>query len=277
MNPKAKEILIKTKKRIFGTNFGNNSSIFVGNGLDFSELKEYNIGDDVKKINWKATAKFQKPYINLFTEEKELNILACFLVSGNIFFGSVKQKQDIMSEALALIGYSSIANSDNFSTLFFSSSDDRFFLPTKNPKLLYPIVNFATSLNPLGKEVDFNALNDFLTNRLKQRHIIILIGDFLEEDIDLTLIGAKHELYTVIVRDEFEESPKLDSHIYLKDPKTLNESEFFLNSNALKEYQMEIKRRDDKLFERLLRDGISFTKIYTNEEPFFKLSNLFKA
>ncbi|NPA27487.1 MAG: DUF58 domain-containing protein [Epsilonproteobacteria bacterium] len=275
MNKKAKEIIIKTKKKIFGTNFGNNSSIFVGNGLDFSEIKEYNIGDDVKKINWKVTAKFQKPYINVFTEEKELNILAIFLVSGNIFFGSIKQKQDLMSEVLALVGYSAIKNSDNFSALFFSQKEEKLFLPTKNMKLLYPIIDYATSLNPLGKEVSFRKLNEFLI-RLKQKHIIILIGDFYE-DVDLSLVSARHEVYSVIVRDEFEENPRLDSHIFLKDPKTLKEKEFFLDKSVLNEYKRALSQKDKKLYEHFLKNDIAFCKIYTSEDPFFKLSNLFKA
>jgi uncharacterized protein (DUF58 family) len=276
MNKKAKEIIIKTKKRVFGQNFGNNSSIFVGNGLDFSEIKEYNIGDDVKKINWKVTAKFQKPYINLFNEEKELNILVGFLVSGTIFFGSIKQKQDIMSEALALVGFSALKNSDKFSSLFFSDREERFFLPTKNINYLYPTIEYATTLNPLGKEVNYLALSNFIVNRLKRRHIVILIGDFFG-DVDLSLISAKHELYVVIVRDEFEESPKLNSHIYLKDPNSLKERELFLDNNALKSYKELIKKRDKELYSHLLDIGADYTKIYTYEEPFFKLNNLFKA
>jgi uncharacterized protein (DUF58 family) len=86
MSAKLKEIIIKTKKRLFGANLGNNVSIFHGNGLDFSEIKEYNYGDDVKKINHKVTAKEQKPYVNVFNEERELNIVVAFMVSGSIYF-----------------------------------------------------------------------------------------------------------------------------------------------------------------------------------------------
>ena len=81
MNIKTRELLIKTKRRLFGQNIGNNISAFRGNGIDFAELKEYSYGDDVRKINWKVTAREQKPYINVFNEERELNIVLAFVLS----------------------------------------------------------------------------------------------------------------------------------------------------------------------------------------------------
>ena len=276
MKQKAKEIIIKTKKRLFGSNIGNNISIFQGNGLDFSEIKEYQIGDDVKKINWKVTAKEQKPYINVFNEERELNIIVCFMVSGNIYFGSIRQKQETMSEILTIIGYSAIRNSDKFSTIFFDNKEIKRFKPTKNINLLYATLEEALELNSLGKEVDYFALSDYLLSSVKQKSIIFIIGDFYE-DLDFSLLSAKHEVYAIVVRDPFEENPKFIGDISLIDTKTLKQSEVNLDSSAINSFKKEIEKRDSKLFEHFLKHQIGYVKVYTNEEPFVKLKRLFMA
>jgi len=275
MKQKAKEIIIKTKKRLFGSNIGNNVSIFQGNGLDFSEIKEYQIGDDVKKINWKVTAKEQKPYINIFNEERELNIVVCFMVSGNIYFGSIRQKQEVMSEILTIIGYSAIRNSDRFSTIFFDKSEIERTKPTKNINSLYLTLERALEIDSLGKEVDYFALSDYLLNSIKQKSIIFIIGDFFEE-LDLSLLSAKHEVYAIVVRDPFEEDPKFSGDISLIDTKTLKQSEISLDSAVINSFKKEIQKRDKRLFEHFLKHQIGAIKVYTNEEPFFKLSRLFR-
>jgi len=272
---KAKEILIKTKRRLFGANIGNNVSVFQGNGLDFSEIKEYSVGDDVKKINWKITAKEQKPFINVFNEERELNIVAAFMISGNIFFGSVRQKQEVMSEILTILGYSAVKNGDRFTTVFFSDKEEKFFKPTKNINSIYPILEYSLSVNPLGKYGDYEKFTDYLTKSVKRKSILFILGDFFEK-IDLSILAAKYEIYAILVRDPFEEEPKFDTEISLSDPQNLKEETFYPDKTVLKEFKSEIEKRDKKLFEHFLKNKISFAKVYTNEDPFIKLSNLFR-
>jgi len=276
VNKKVKEIIIKTKKRLFGANLGNNISIFQGNGLDFSEIKEYNFGDDVKKINWKVTAKEQKPYVNVFHEERELNIVVCFMVSGNIYFGSVRQKQEVMAEIATIIGYSAVKNSDKFSTIFFSDKEEKIFTPSKSINSVYAMLEYALEQDVLKKEVDYNKLSEYLLQRLKQKSIIFIVGDFYE-DVDFSYLGAKHEVYTIAVRDPFEEEPKFDSEIGLVDPKSLKSEHLFLDKNTLKEFKKEITKRDNRLISHLIKNGIAFVKVYTNEEPFIKLSSIFRG
>ncbi len=277
MIPKAKEIIIKTKKRLFGANIGNNVSVFQGSGLDFSEIREYKIGDDVKKINWKVTARVNKPHVNIFYEERELNIVLCFLVSGSIYFGSVRQKQELMSEVLALIGYSAIKNSDKFHAIFFDEKIIKRFAPTKSQKLLYAILEEALMLDALGKKVDFEALQEYLLHSLKQKSIIFLVGDFLQDEIDLSLLGAKHEVYAVIVRDKFEEEPKLIGENALIDLDTLKEFKVTFDEGVIKEYQKAMQKHDKNLSMHFLQNQVEFVKIYTDEEPYFKLANLFRV
>jgi len=274
VNSKVKEIIIKTKKRLFGANLGNNVSIFQGNGLDFSEIKEYNFGDDVKKINWKVTAKEQKPYINVFNEERELNIVLCFMVSGNIYFGSVRQKQEVMAEIATIIGYSAVKNSDKFTSIFFSDKEEKIFSPSKSINSVYSMLEYAIELDALQKEVDYNKLSEYLLQRLKQKSIIFIVGDFYEE-ADLKYLASKHEVYAIAVRDKFEEDPKFDSEISVIDPKSLKSEHLFIDKDVLKNFREEIEKRDKKLIENFIKNSIAFIKVYTNEDAFVKLSSMF--
>ncbi len=269
----AREILVKTKRKIFSQNLGNNATAFVGNGLDFSELREYHFGDDVRKINWKATAKATTPYINLFTEERELNVVLAFMSGGSIYFGTKRMKQEVMAEVLALLGYSVMKNSDKMTTLFFSNKEEYFRKATKNIASLNEIIPDALSLDVLDKEVDYAAFSDYFLSRVKQKSILFIIGDFYET-IDLSLLAARHEIYAVIVRDHFEEAPQLSGDLTLLDPTSMQESSLDIDSSMLLRFKEEIAQRDNALYAHFKAHNIRYTKIYTDEDPFFKLNNI---
>ena len=271
---KTEEILIKTRRNIFGQNVGGSPSLFSGNGLDFKELREYDIGDDVRKINWKVTAKAQRPFVNLFNEERELNIVVAFMVSGSIYFGSRRFKQELMAEILALLSYSSIKSDDRLSTLFFSDKEEFFMPPTKKMGSLHITLEKALGLDPLQKESDYRAFVDYVNERVKKKSLIFIVGDFYG-DIDLSLLN-KHEVFAVMVRDRFEEAPKLSGEMELIDPNTMEPQEFMLSPKLIKAYEKELERHDTKLMAHFDQHRIKHTKIYTDEEPFVKLSNLFR-
>ncbi len=271
---KTEEILIKTRRNIFGQNVGGSPSLFSGNGLDFKELREYEIGDDVRKINWKVTAKAGRPFVNLFNEERELNIVVAFMVSGSIYFGTRRFKQELMAEILALLSYSSIKNDDRLSTLFFSDKEEFFMLPTKKMGALNITLEKALGLNPLEHESDYSAFVEYVNERIKKKSLIFIVGDFYG-DIDLSMLN-KHELFAVMVRDRFEEAPKLLDEMELVDPNTMQHQEFMLSPKVLNAYQKELEAHDENLMMHFDQHRIKHTKIYTDEEPFVKLSNLFR-
>lgn len=272
---KSEEILIRTRRNIFGANAGGSPSIFAGNGLDFSELKEYSFGDDVRTINWKVTAREQRPFVNVFNEERELNIVCVFLESGSIFFGSKRFKQEVMAEALSLISYSALKNDDRVSTLVFSDKEEFFLPPTRALGSLNVTVPEVLGRDPLGKKVDFAALVDYVNSRIKQRSLLFLIGDFYGEEIDLSLL-ARHEVYAVMVRDRFEEDPALSGELELLDAQTLGSSAVQLSPALARRYREALNARDRRLAEHFAAHRITATKIYTDEEPFLKLSALFR-
>ncbi len=275
MNVKTRELLIKTRRRLFGQNIGNNISAFRGSGIDFAELKEYSYGDDVRKINWKVTAREQKPYINVFNEERELNIVLAFVLSGTVYFGSVRQKQEVMAEILGLLSFSAIKNSDRVSTLFFDDKPQRFFKPTKSQKSVYAALEYAIETDVLGRRADMEALASYLLNTVKQRSIVLLIGDFYES-ADFSFLAAKHEVYAVMVRDPFEEEPSLEGEYDLIDPVTGGHNTLQIDGDILKRYKEMLKSRDESLYEHFAANRIAYTKIYTDEEPFIKLRELLK-
>jgi uncharacterized protein (DUF58 family) len=275
MTSRIKELLIKTRRRLFGQNVGNNISVFQGNGLDFAELKEYSYGDDVRKINWNVTAREQKPYVNVFNEERELNIIIGFLAGGSIYFGSVRQKQEVMAESLALLGLSAVKNSDRVTTIFYDEKVDMRFKPTKSPNTIYAALEYAMELDVLGRRADLQSFADFLVRSVRQRSIVLLIGDFYDS-ADLSFLAAKHEVYAVIVRDRFEEDPFFEGEYDLIDPVSGKHHSLDLDGDVVSKYKASLARHDEAQREHFLKHRIASTKIYTDEDPFVKLRELLK-
>ncbi len=276
MDVKAKEIFLRARKDVFSGNLGNNITAFKGDGLDFSEIAEYSYGDDVRKINWKATAKVDKLKVNIFNEERELNIVLAFMVSGSIHFGSVKLKQDVIAEILALLSFSALKNDNRLQSLFFSDHEEKFFQPTKSESIVYGILEESLNINPLKKEVDFSKFCDFINNIVKRKSLIFIVGDFYG-DVDLSQIAHKNEVYALIVRDRFEESPQLNGSFEFIDPNTLDSNELILDKSVAKEYEKLILEHDRKLKEHFLKHQITYGKIYTDEDIFLRLSEILKG
>jgi uncharacterized protein (DUF58 family) len=271
---KIQKILIKTKRQIFSEVPANNPSIFEGEGFDFVELREYEYGDDVRKIDWNVTAKMQKPYIRIFREERELNIVIVALLSGSLHFGSKRFKQELLAEIVALLGFSAVKNSDRFSLFTYDKSLIPIVRPTKRITAVSRGVEQIYQIKAIGKRVDSKGLSRELLTKIKRRSIIFLVGDFFEE-YDLRLLSKKHEVIAIILRDKLEEHPPLLGSINLFDPSSLSSQYLDLNSSTKKEYEKQLQKRDHTLYMELRRSRVAFTKIYTDENPYIKLKKLF--
>ncbi len=272
---KFRKIIIKAKRKIFSEMAGNNLSHFEGEGFDFVELREYHFGDDVRKIDWKVTAKKQKPYIKIFREEKELNVVIVSLLGGSIYFGSKRFKQDVIAELFALLSFSAVKNQDNFSSIIFTNRAELYTKPTKKMYGAYKGVEEILGFKPLGKEVDYKELVSYLRNRIKRRSIIFLLGDFIGE-VDLSLLAKKHEVVSLIVRDKLEENPPAIGYANLLDPASKKFVQMDLDEGSLKRYKEMILQNDAKLHKHFIKNRVRFTKIYTDEDPFVKLSKLLR-
>jgi len=262
-----KTLLIKAKKRVFTSLVGDRLAKIKGDGLDFRDLREYTFLDDAKKIDWKISAKFQKPFIKEFEEHRELNISVCYLISGSMLFGSVRLKKDVALEVMAILGFSAIKYNDRINFFTFDKKLN-FFPPTKNIGKLQYILESIDKIDLIQKEYDENFI--YPLNKLK-KSILFIIGDFYKIP---PLHLLKHETYAIIIRDKFEENPNFSEFTSVIDPVTLKEAT--ISKKNLKAYKKFIEKKDKELIEYLLSKKIKFTKIYTDEDVFFKLGELLK-
>jgi len=266
----AKKIILKAKKQVYGDMLGNNASLFQGEGFEFAELREYIYGDDVRKIDWKTTAKLGKPFVKVYKEERELNVIVASIMGGSVYFGTVKQKSDIIAEVVATLGFSAIKNADLFSHMLFSDKLYDLSKPSKKLFSVHRAVEEIMDFEPLGKESDFSLLVETLNNRLKKKALLFIISDFVG-DIDLKLLSKKHDVFAVIVRDKFEEDPSELGYLRLIDMETKQSFEGNIDTATLKSYKKALHNNDEKLYKQFKKQGIRFTKIYTHEEPALKL------
>lgn len=277
MNKTLKKIIIKTRRNIFSEIIGNNSSLLKGEGYDFLELKEYEYGEDVKKIDWLVSAKFKKPFVKVFHAQKELNINIVSILNGSIYFGTKKFKQELVTEIAAILGYSCVKQGDPFSSYIANESVE---LCTKKSKRNFAVTMMSEKIfdyECIGKKVDFKNLSNELFKKIKKRSIIFLIGDFFDtKDIDFRLLSKKHEIIAIIVRDKFEEEPFELGNVNLIDPSTNKVFDGNISKSVINNYKNRVKAEDHMLYEHFQKCGVKFTKIYTNEEPLPKLLRLMK-
>lgn len=276
MYDKAKELIIKAKTNIFNTNLGNQLTSLKGDGLDFKEIKEYSYGDNIKNINWKATAKSNSLKVNVFDESRQLNIIVAFLINGSLQFGSVNMKQDIAAEIIALLGFSSIYNHDLLFPIFFSNKSEIFYEPTYDETIMYKLIQDALEIKCIKKEVNYKSFCDYVNNTMKQRSVIFVVGDFYG-DVDLSEIAYKNDLYALIVRDRLEEYPLLNGEYELVNATNLKSSEFNITKNVAKKYKELLDLQDEQLKEHFLKHRITHGKIYTDDDIFLRLSQIIKG
>ncbi len=271
MNPKAKQINLKTRKQVFGSLSGNNISAFHGEGFEFAELREYAYGDDVRKIDWKTTAKLGgKPYVKIYNEERELNVVVSTMLSGATHFGTTVMIQEYIVELLAIIGYSAIRNRDLFSHILYADKLYRHSKPTKKIFAVNKEVEEAINFNVIGKPADFKGWVETLNKRVKKKSLMFLISDFVG-DINLSLLAKKHDLFVIIVRDHFIEHPKPLGNISLVDPGYLVRFSGNVDEATVKVYKEALIENDRVFFKHLRKIGARYAKVFTHQEAYLQL------
>ncbi|HHH72795.1 MAG TPA: DUF58 domain-containing protein [Sulfuricurvum sp.] len=272
----AQRILVKARRQVFSELIGNNPSIFQGEGYDFIELREYMPGDDIRRIDWNVTAKMRTPYIKIFKEERELSVVMGMMLNGSVHFGQHRFKQDVMAEIAAITGYAVQYNNDALGYMLFA---DRLYdegRPTKNRHAVSELTRRVDAFDVLGKRADYKRMGDTLYQRIRRRSLLVIVGDFFEIP-QWRLLAKKHEVVCIIVRDRLEESPPPFGFASLRDPETSQLLEGDFSTKAVRKYEAKVRAHDHALFERLRKDGIRFTKIYTDDHVGVKLRRLFQG
>jgi uncharacterized protein (DUF58 family) len=273
---KLKKILVRARRQVFSEMVGNNPSIFQGEGYDFIEMREYNHGDDIRHIDWNVTAKMQRPYIKIFREERELNVVLASMLNGSVHFGSKKFKQESIAELVALLSFSILRNGDLLSHFIFA---DKMYQNDRPSKKIFAVQNYVQSIlefDAINKPAGYKLMADTLYKRLKRKSLVIVIGDFFEIP-DLRLLAKKHEVIALIVRDRLEEHPPVMGFSSLSDPESAQMLEGDFNRSSVNAYAAKVAEHDHKLYERFRRDQIRFTKIYTEDVASVKLRRLFEG
>jgi len=273
---KLQKILVRARRQVFSEMVGNNPSIFQGEGYDFIELREYMPGDDIRHIDWNITAKMGNPYIKIFREERELNVVIVSVLNGSVYFGSKKMKQESIAEVAALLSFSVLKNGDLLSSYIFSDTLESFHKPSKKLHQVHTITKEILEFDPRNKKLDFKLIADSLYKRLKRKSLIIVVGDFFEIP-DFKLLAKKHEVLAVVVRDHLEEKPPVMGFSSLVDPQTGTVLEGDFHKKSVAEYAAKVHAHDHKLYDTFRKQQVRFTKVYTDSNASVDLRRLFEG
>ena len=221
---KVRQIEIKTRglsRNIFA---GQYHSAFKGRGMAFSEVREYQYGDDIRDIDWNVTARYVRPYVKVFEEERELTVMLLVDVSGSRDFGSVNvMKKEVMTEIAATLAFSAIQNNDKIGVIFFSDRIEKFIPPQKGKKHILYIIRELIDFQPEAKRTDISQVLKYLTNVIKKRCTAFLISDFIDKGgfkDALTVANRKHDMVAIQVYDQRETELPSVGLMKIKDAET---------------------------------------------------------
>ena len=205
---KVRQIEIKTRGLSNNIFAGQYHSAFKGRGMAFSEVREYQFGDDTRDIDWKVTARYVRPYVKVFEEERELTVMLLIDVSGSKDFGTVSQmKRDVTTEIAATLAFSAIQNNDKIGVIFFSDKIEKFIPPQKGRRHILYIIRELIDFRPDDRQTDINQALKYLTNAIKKRCTAFLLSDFIDHGNyhdALTIANRKHDIVAIQVYDRRE-------------------------------------------------------------------------
>ena len=221
---KARKIEIKTRglsRNIFA---GEYHSAFKGRGMAFSEVREYQFGDDIRDIDWNVTARYARPYVKVFEEEREMTVMLMIDVSGSKDFGTVNMmKNEVTTEIAATLAFSAIQNNDKIGVIFFSDKIEKFISPQKGRKHILYIIRELLDFKPENKKTDISQSLKYLMNVIKKRCTTFLISDFIDKGTysdALTIANRKHDVVAIQVYDRRETELPPVGLIKMKDAET---------------------------------------------------------
>ncbi len=203
-----RQIEIRTKGLVNQVFSGEYHSVFKGRGMEFSEVREYQFGDDIRNIDWNVTARFGHPFIKVFEEERELTVMLMIDMSGSLIFGSVnKTKQQIAAEISAILAFSALKNNDKAGLVLFTDKIEKFVPPRKGRSHVLRIIREVLSFEPEGKSTDMKAALEYLNNAVKKRSIVFLLSDFMDSGYEkiLRIVGKRHDLIGIVLNDKRED------------------------------------------------------------------------
>ena len=278
---KVRKIEIKTRglsNQIFS---GEYHSAFKGRGMAFSEVREYQHGDEVRTIDWNVTARFGEPYVKVFEEERELTVMLLVDVSGSKEFGTQqKSKQELATEICAVLAFSAITNNDKVGVIFFSDKIEKFIPPKKGKSHILMIIRDLIDFEPESKGTDIDQALKYFNNVIKKRCTAFLLSDFVSSDNfenSIKIANRKHDLIALRLYDKAEEELPNIGLVPMMDAES-NAIQWVNTSSKIvqKDYKIKALKRADFLQSTFKKGGIDNTKIGTHEDYVKPLMALFK-
>ncbi len=277
---KVRRIEIKTRgltRHIFA---GEYHSAFKGRGIAFSEVREYQYGDDIRSIDWNVTARFNHPYIKVYEEERELTVMLLVDVSGSGNFGTaVSFKRDIMTEVAAVLSFSAIYNNDKIGVIFFSDAVEKFIPPKKGRKHILRIIRELLDFKPASNKTSLSEPLRFLTNAIKKRCIAFIISDFLAPDFEeaLKIASNKHDIVALKVFDPMEKAIPDIGFIKILDNESGREEWIDTSSRHNRDAYAEWWNQHVANISSIFRKcGVDYTELCTSEDYVKPLMKLFE-
>ena len=278
---KVRKIEIKARGLSSNIFAGQYHSAFKGRGMAFSEVREYQFGDDVRDIDWNVTARFHRPYVKVFEEERELTVMLLIDVSGSLDFGTQKQmKRDMVTEIAATIAFSAIQNNDKIGVVFFSDKIEKYIPPKKGRKHILYIIREMLDFHPESKRTDVKQAVEFLSSVQKRRTTAFILSDFyVRNDFmqSLQIANRKHDVVAIQVYDQRAKELPDVGLMRVVDAETGFEQYVDTSSKRLRDsYRKFWMNRQTQLFETFNKSNVDNVSIATNEDFVKALMMLFK-
>jgi uncharacterized protein (DUF58 family) len=278
---KVRRIEIKTRgltRHIFA---GEYHSAFKGRGIAFSEVREYQYGDDIRSIDWNVTARFNHPYVKVYEEERELTVMLLIDVSGSGNFGTtVSFKRDIMTEVAAVLSFSAIYNNDKIGVIFFTDSVEKFIPPQKGRKHILRIIRELLDFRPESNKTNLSEPLRFLTNAIKKRCTAFIISDFIAPEFEeaLRIAANKHDVVALKVSDPLEKALPDVGLLKIVDSESGEEKWIDTSSKYLRtSYGNWWNSHIETVKNRFKRCGVDFTELSTSDDYVKPLIKLFES
>jgi uncharacterized protein (DUF58 family) len=278
---KVRKIEIKARGLSSNIFAGQYHSAFKGRGMAFSEVREYQFGDDVRDIDWNVTARFHRPYVKVFEEERELTVMLLIDVSGSLDFGTQKQmKRDMVTEIAATIAFSAIQNNDKIGVVFFSDKIEKYIPPKKGRKHILYIIREMLDFHPESKRTDVKQAVEFLSSVQKRRTTAFILSDFYARNDfqqSLQIANRKHDVVAIQVYDQRARELPDVGLMKVVDAETGFEQYVDTSSKRLREsYRKYWQGRQSQLLETFNKSNVDNVSIATNEDFVKAMMMLFK-
>ncbi len=278
---KVRKIEIKAKGLSHNIFAGEYHSAFKGRGMTFSEVREYQYGDDVRDIDWNVTARYNRPYVKVYEEERELTVMLVVDVSGSKDFGALgDMKRDMMTEIAATVAFSAIENNDKVGLLLFSDKIENFIPPKKGKKHILLIISQLLNYQAESRGTDINMALEYMTSALKKRCTAFVISDFLDEKDyykSLSIANHKHDVIAVQVYDKREAQLPNVGLMKVVDAETGDERWVDTSSSRVRQaYDRWWYERQQAMTDIMQRSNVDVAQVATDEDYAKSLMALFK-